>query len=67
MGRQGPVEFGNRQQASPTNLYNALGQLAQYSTTLPSSFSSPLIYNPAGEWIGQINNSSYWWGQYVPG
>ena len=48
-----------------TNLYNALGQLAQYSTTLPSSFSSPLIYNPAGEWIGQINNSSYWWGQYV--
>jgi RHS repeat-associated protein len=45
-----------------TSVFNALGQLAWSGY---SGGSSSLLYDPAGQWIGQYNSAGYWWGEYV--
>ena len=43
--------------------YNALGQLASYNG---NTYNSSMIFDPAGQWVGQYNQTGgYWWPEYI--
>ncbi len=38
--------------------YNALGQLASYNG---NTYNSSMIFDPAGQWVGQYNQTGGYW------
>ena len=62
-GRVRTVTGGGLNEA---NIYNALGQRAEFSTNVPFSYTSEQAFDPSGQFLGQYNSTGgYWWEQDI--